>query len=50
MPTPSGLTNSELIEYLGLPADTITKLQTAMGEVYQATANEFLTAIYNKVL
>ena len=50
MPTPSGLTNSELIEYLGLPADTITKLQTAMGEEYQATANQFLSAIYNKVL
>lgn len=50
MPTASGLTNSELIEYLGLPADTITKLQTSMGEEYQATANEFLSAIYNKVL
>lgn len=50
MPTPSGLTNSELIEYLGLPADTITKLQTSMGEEYQATANEFLSALYNKVL
>jgi hypothetical protein len=50
MATASGLTNSELIEYLGLPSDTITKLQTAMGETYQATANEFLTALYNKVL
>ena len=50
MATASGLTNSELIEYLGLPSDTITKLQNAMGETYQATANEFLTALYNKVL
>lgn len=50
MPTRSGLTNAELIDYLGLPKDTITKLQTSMGEQYQATSNEFLNALYNKVL
>lgn len=45
-----GLTNSELIEYLELPADTITKLQTAQGSDYQAVANQFLEALHNKVL
>lgn len=50
MATPSGLTNAELIEYLGLPSDTITKIQTSMGQDYQAVTNQFLTALYNKVL
>lgn len=50
MATPSGLTNAELIEYLGLPADTITKIQTSMGSEYQAVTNQFLDALYNKVL
>lgn len=45
-----GLTNSELIEYLELPADTITKLQTAQGSDYTAVSNQFLEALHNKVL
>lgn len=45
-----GLTNAELIEYLGLPQDTITNLQTAQGEEYQAVKNQFLNAIVNKIV
>lgn len=45
-----GLTNLELLEYLELPADILTKLQTEQGAEYQATANQFLSALINKVL
>ena len=45
-----GLKNSELVEYLNLPQSIITDLQTAQGQIYQAKANEFLTALFNKVL
>ena len=46
----NGLTNDQLIEYLELPEDTITNLQTAQGDTYSATANQFLSALFNKVL
>lgn len=46
----AGLTNPQLIEYLELPADTITKLTTAQGSEFQAVANQFLEALHNKVL
>lgn len=45
-----GLTNAELTTYLGLPQETITTLQTAQGAQFQATANEFLNALFNKVI
>ena len=45
-----GLTNPELIEYLELPADTLTALATGEGSTWTATKNEFLEALYNKVL
>lgn len=45
-----GLTNLELLEYLELPADVLTALQTAQGAEYVAKANEFLSALVNKVL
>ena len=45
-----GLTNPELIEYLELPADTLTKLQTEQGTSFSATANQFLQALVNKIL
>ncbi len=45
-----GLTNKELIEYLELPTDIITKLSTAQGSDYTAAANQFLEALHNKVL
>lgn len=50
MPTPSGLTNAELVEFLELPSDIIDDLKTAQGSTYTAKSNEFLTALYNKVL
>lgn len=46
----NGLTNIELVTYLGLPQETITNLQTAQGTTFQAVANEFLNALFNKVI
>lgn len=46
----AGLTNPELIEYLELPEDILTALQTAQGSEWQGVANQFLSALVNKVL
>lgn len=46
----NGLTNSELIKYLELPEDIIDDLKTLQGNEFTAKANEFLTALYNKVV
>lgn len=45
-----GLTNAELIKYLELPEDIIEKLQTEQGSEFTATANQFLSAIVNKIV
>lgn len=45
-----GLTNGQLIKYLELPEDIITSLSTAEGAEYQAKSNEFLNALFNKVV
>ena len=46
----AGVTNEQLVKLLGLPKSIITDLQTAQGSEYTAVANEFLSALYNKVL
>lgn len=46
----AGVTNKQLLEYLELPSDTLTNLATAQGTDYQAKSNEFLDALFNKVL
>lgn len=46
----NGLTNLELVEYLGLPESIIDDLGTAQGTTYTSAKNEFLEALYNKVL
>lgn len=46
----NGLTNTELLAFLELPDDTVTKLQTAQGQTFQVVANEFLNALFNKVI
>lgn len=46
----TGLNNSEVLEYIGLPQDTTTKLLTAQGEEFKATSNQFLGALVNKLL
>lgn len=46
----NGLTNTQLMKALDLPVDTITKLQTAQGKEFTAVANEFLDALFNKVI
>ena len=45
-----GLTNSELIEYLELPEDILESLGTAQGDSYTAAANQFLSALVNKIV
>lgn len=45
-----GLTDSEFIEYLELPTDTLEALATGEGATFTAAKNEFLDALYNKVL
>ena len=45
-----GLTNAQMVDFLGLPADIITKIQTAQGEEFRAVSNEFLTALVNKIV
>ena len=46
----NGLTNVELVKYLGLPSDIITEIATGASETYQAAKNTFLDALYNKVI
>lgn len=46
----AGLTNPELLEYLELPEDILTALQTEQGTSFSAAANEFISALMNKVL
>lgn len=46
----NGLTNAELLKYLELPEDILTKLQVEQGDTFTAVANEFLSALFNKVL
>lgn len=43
------MTNSEVVEYLGLPQSVITDLKTQQGNEWSATANQFLSAIINKI-
>lgn len=44
------MTNSEVVEYLGLPADVVQKLGTEEGATWSATANEFLSTLINKIV
>lgn len=43
------LTNSEVVEYLGLPQSIITDLKTQEGNEWSATANQFLSQLINKI-
>lgn len=45
-----GLTNTQLVEYLDLPESIITDLGSAQGDAFQAVANQFLSALFNKVI
>lgn len=44
------VTNNEILEYLELPNSIATELATAEGTAFQAKANEFLTALINKIV
>ena len=39
----SVMTNSEVVEYLGLPQTIINDLATAQGSAFQAVSNQFLS-------
>lgn len=43
------LSNEQVVTAIGLPSDVITKLQTAQGDEFSATANQFLSALVNKI-
>ena len=45
-----GISNMQLVKFMELPADIVDKLQTAQGSEYTAVANEFLDALFNKVV
>lgn len=44
------LSNSEITTAIGLPSDIVTKLQTAQGDEFKAVANEFISALVNKIV
>lgn len=44
------LSNSEVVTAIGLPDSVLTTLQTAEGDTFSATANQFLTALVNKIV
>lgn len=44
------ITNSEILEYLELPNSIATDLATQEGTQFQATANQFLNALVNKIV
>lgn len=46
----TNLTNNEVVASLGLPADIVEKLATAQGEEFQVTANQFISALINKIV
>lgn len=43
------MTNNEVVEYLGLPQSIIDDLKTQQGDTWKTTANQFLTALINKI-
>ncbi len=44
------MTNSEVVEYLGLPESIINDLATQQGSTWVATANQFLQELINKIV
>ena len=44
------LTNGDLVNALGLPADILTRLATEQGTTFSATANQFIESIVNKIV
>ncbi len=45
-----GLTNTEMVAYLGLPSTIIDDLRTAQGTKFTQTANQFIEALVNKIV
>lgn len=46
----TNLTNTEVVAALGLPASIVEKLATAQGDEFTATANQFISALINKIV
>jgi hypothetical protein len=45
----TNLTNTQIVNALGLPADILTSLQTAEGDSYQVVHNSVVDALVNKI-
>lgn len=43
------MTNNEVVEYLGLPQSIIEDLKTQQGDTWTQTANQFISALINKI-
>lgn len=50
MPENEVLTNSEVLTLCDLPETIVETLQTAQGSEFAAAANEFLSALFNKII
>ena len=48
--TQTRITNEQVVKALELPSTIISDLQTAQGSQFQAVANQFLEALFNKVI
>lgn len=44
------LSNEQIVTAIGLPSSIVTDLQTAQGDEFKAVANQFLTALVNKIV
>ena len=44
------LSNEQIVSAIGLPKSIIDTLKTAQGDTFSATANQFLTALVNKIV
>lgn len=47
---PTLLTNGDIVKALGLPNDILARLAVEQGSTFQATSNEFISALVNKIV
>ena len=46
----TALSNSQIVSAIGLPQEIVTALQTAQGDTFSAAANQFISALVNKIV
>lgn len=44
------MTNNQVVEYLGLPDNIVSRLANEEGQTWTATANQFITTLLNKIV